>query len=378
MSTPVEQYVPPEFQQTIDLVTNTPVDQAAAGAAQRRATAARFKAAQGKAAVSAAEARLRTAKTTEQKRAAQIALKTAQYRESAYQAAATATQNAYYRASGQYEKLLTGASRDAFAALQTMFNRFGLGSLAGKIYDYAKQGYGADTITLLLQDTPEFKQRFAANDARIKAGLPALNPQDYLNTEDAYRQVLQDAGLPKGFYDNPADFQKWIAGGVSPTEIKNRVDVATAETVNFDAVAKQQLALYYGIDESHLVAYALDPTKAVPVLQKEAAAAQFGAEAARRGLATDRTRMESYISQGLSQSQAAQGFQIVAQELPNLNAIAARFGTTFGQVQEEQAVFGTAAESANARQRLISQERSLFGTAQGASPGGLSVSYQQT
>ena len=52
-------------------------------------------------------------------------------------------QNKYYEASGQYEKLLTGANRDAFAALKALFNGYGLGSLAGKIYEYAKQGYGA-------------------------------------------------------------------------------------------------------------------------------------------------------------------------------------------------------------------------------------------
>jgi hypothetical protein len=259
-----------------------------------------------------------------------------------------------------------------------MFTGFGLGSLAGRIYDYAKQGYGSDTISLLLQDTPEYKQRFAGNDARTKAGLPVLSPAEYLSVESSYRQVLQDAGLPKGFYDSPADFTKWISQDVSPTEIKSRVDIATAEVTQFDNVAKQQLQQFYGVDDKDLVAYALDRTRGVSLLQKQAAAAQFAAEAARRGLSTNRERMEGYISQGLSQSQAAQGFQTVSEELPNLNAIAQRFGTSFGQIEEEGAVFGTSANATEKRKGLASQERALFGSAQGSSAGGLGVSFQQT
>src|SRR5205085_5571275 len=61
---------------------------------------------------------------------------------------------------------LKGPERDAFLALSNEFKRFGLESLAGKIFEYVKQGFGADVIALLLQDTPEYKQRFAGNELR--------------------------------------------------------------------------------------------------------------------------------------------------------------------------------------------------------------------
>lgn len=273
---------------------------------------------------------------------------------------------------------LTGANRDAFVALNRLFTSYGLESLAPKIFSYIQNGYSADTISLLLQDTSEFKQRFAGNELRRKAGLAVLNPADYLNTEASYRQIMASAGLPPGFYDSPSDFTNWIGGDVSPTEVKSRVDLAVAATTTADRYTRDTLAAFYGVDDAHLTAYFLDQAKALPILQKQEAAASFGAEAARRGLATDAASAESYVAQGFSQSQASQGFQQVADELPNLQALAARFGTTFGQAEEESTVFGTNANSLTKKRGLASQERAMFGGSSGGAAAGLSVGYRAT
>jgi hypothetical protein len=273
---------------------------------------------------------------------------------------------------------LGGADRDAYEALTAQFARYGLQSLAGRIYGYIQNGYSADTISLLLQDTPEFKARFAGNELRRKAGLPVLSPADYLATEASYRQILASAGLPPGFYDSPGDFTNWIGGDVAPTEVKSRVDLATAATAQADTYTRQRLAAYYGVDDAHLTAYFLDQSKALPLLQKQEAAAQFGAEAARRGLLSSRQAAEDYVSQGFSQSQASQGFQQVADELPNLQALAARFGTSFTQAEEESTVFGTDAGSLAKKRGLASQERALFSRRAGGAAGGLGAGYRAT
>lgn len=273
---------------------------------------------------------------------------------------------------------LSGSQRDAFVALNNLFTSYGLASLAPKIFGYIQNGYSADTISILLQETPEFKQRFAGNQLRQKAGLAVLSPADYLNTEASYRQILASAGLPSGFYDSPSDFASWIGGDVSPTEIQNRVQLATAATTAADPYLKAQLNAFYGVDDSHIAAYFLDQSKALPLLQKQEQAAAFGAEAARRGLTTDANRMMDYVNQGLSQSQAAQGFQQVADELPNLQALAARWGTTFGQAEEESTVFGTSADALTKKRGLASQERALFGGTTGGAAAGLSAGYRAT
>jgi hypothetical protein len=273
---------------------------------------------------------------------------------------------------------LSGSQRDAFIALNGLFTSYGLSSLAPKIFSYIQNGYSADTISILLQQTTEYKTRFAGNELRKKAGLAVLSPADYLNTEASYRQILASAGLPASFYDTPSDFATWIGGDVSPTEIKSRVDLATAATTAADPFLKQQLQAFYGVDSGQLAAYFLDQSRALPLLQKQEAAAAFGAEAARRGLTTDANRMMDYVNQGFSQSQASQGFQQVADELPNLQALASRFGVTFGQQAEEQAVFGTSAAGVQARQGLINSERALFSSNSGSAAAGLSAGYRAT
>lgn len=273
---------------------------------------------------------------------------------------------------------LTGASRDAFVLLNNLFTSYGLGTLAPKIYSYIQNGYSADTISLLLQDTQEYKARFSGNALRAKNGLAVLSPADYLNTEASYRQIMSSAGLPASFYDSPSDYANWIGGDVSPTEIQSRVQLASAATTQADPYLKQQMAAYYGVDDASLTAYFLDQTKALPILQKQEQAAQLGAEAARRGLLSSSTAMESYVDQGLTQSQASQGFQQVAMELPNLEALSQRFGVTFGQADEEQAVFGTSAVGAQKRTGLASQERAMFSSSAGTAAGGLSAGFRAT
>jgi len=288
-------------------------------------------------------------------------------------------QNKVYEVTGQYDKLLSGANRDAFAALKSLFNGYGLGSLAGKIYDYVKQGYGADTISILLQDTPEYKARFAGNEDRAKKGLAVLSPAEYLATEQAYRQIMQEAGLPKGFYDNAADFRQFIASDISPTEIKGRVDLASQKLFQANPDAIKALQQLYGVDKSMLTAYYLDQKRALPLLQKQAQAADFGAEALKRGLTLDRGDLEDFVTSGLSLQQVSSGFQAVAEALPNIQAIAARFGdSSFSQQELERDLVGGQTNSTGdtRRRRLASQERALFQGSGGATPGGLGQGYQ--
>lgn len=263
-----------------------------------------------------------------------------------------------------WEDALTGESRDAYVALSKMFTEYGLGSLAPKIFEYVKAGYGADTISLLLQDTAEYKARFAGNEARRAAGLPVLAPAQYLATEAAYRQILSSAGLPVGFYDSPGDFTNWIAGDVSPTEIKDRVDSAIAVT-NGNPEVKQAMRQLYGVSEGDIAAYFLDPKAAAPILRKREQAAEIAAQALQRGFGVG-TNAERFAAQGITSAQAAQGYGIISQEFRPMQDLAARYGETWTQGEAEEAVFAPGAQqpggvnAAEKQRRLASQERAMF------------------
>lgn len=271
-----------------------------------------------------------------------------------------------------YAQNLTGEKRDAYELLNNLFGSYGLQSLGGKIFEYIQNGYSADTIGILLQDTPEYKQRFAGNDMRKQKGLPVLSPAEYLSVESSYRQLMRQAGLPEGFYDQPSDFSDFIGKDIAPTEVKTRIDLASQATALAQPAYKEALQKMYGLTDSQLTAYFLDEDKALPILQRQAAAATIGAEALKRGL-TISDQTENYALGGVTQQQAAQAYGQIAQQLPDYTAFAHSFGEQVSQSDFEQAFFGGGAagqeDPTHKLERLASWNRAR---AQGASGGAAS------
>jgi hypothetical protein len=266
---------------------------------------------------------------------------------------------------------LTGANRDAAVALTALFKSYGLESLAPRIVDFIKQGYSADTISVLLVDTKEYKDRFKGNEARQKAGLPVLSPAEYLSVESAYREVMSTAGVPKGFYDQPSDFTSWIAADVSPTEIKQRVDAATDLVNNADKATKDYFAKYYS--KGDMIAYALDQKRAAPLVGKQFEAAKIGGAAADQGLQVGKDLTESLASEGVTRQQAQSGFGFIASEKDNANKLASIGGVQgFSIADLADEVFLSDAGIADRRKKLASQERGRFSGSSGIGSSSLS------
>lgn len=282
----------------------------------------------------------------------------------------TTTQNKYWQSTGQYDKLLTGNNRDAYMALNSLFSQYGLGSLAGKIYDFVKNGYGADTISILLQDTPEYKKRFAANQARIAAGMSVLSPAEYISVENSYRQIMRQSGLPEGFYDTNSDFTNFISGDMSPTELQGRVDLATQATTLANPAFKAALQ-QMGLSQGELAAYFLDQDRALPILQKSAATAAIGAEALQRGLAFDQANAQDLATMGVSREQAAQGYAKIADEFSDLGTLGQIYGGGWTQRQAEDDAFVGGTAGSQQRDKLIGREKGSFSGATGGARSGL-------
>lgn len=267
---------------------------------------------------------------------------------------------------------LSGTQRDAFAFLSQTFNSYGLGSLAPSILNFITQGYSPDTIALLLRETPEYKQRFAANDARVKKGLPALSPAEYLATETAYRQIMRASGMPPGFYDSSADFQRFLENDVSPQEVQTRVSAAAAFIDNATPEQKALFKKWY--TQGDMIAYALDPTKAAPLVGKAFASAQIGGSAVEHGLGIDQTMAEDIASRGISGDQASQGFGVIQSNIGNDQKLAAISGDSITAYDEMREVFMNDGSVTNKRDRLASQERARFGGSSAVGTSSLSTS----
>jgi hypothetical protein len=267
---------------------------------------------------------------------------------------------------------LTGTDRNAFDALSALFKSYGLDTLAPKILQYVQQGFGADTITTLLQQTPEYQKRFAANQIRIKNGLPALSPAEYIATERAYAQVIQASGLPKGFYDSTSAYTDLIAKDISASEFQNRVNLAYQQAVNAPQGVKDALKQYYGLDESHIAAHYLDADTAFNVLQQQATSAQIGAAGQQSGLGlTNQSVAEEAARRGVNYSQAANALQNIAPEANTLNMLGSIYGRNYSNTTAEQEALLGDANAVNARRALEQQEQATFSGSRGGSNGGL-------
>ena len=254
------------------------------------------------------------------------------------------------------------------------FAQYGLSSLGTKVLDLARKGYTEATITLELQNTDEYKARFAANAERQKKGLSVLSPAEYLSVEDAYRQTLRAYGLNQ--FDNDTYVRQFIAYDVSPSELSTRVVTAVQRVQNADPVVARTLRDYYGIGSADMVAYVLDPNEQLPKIQRQVAAAEIGAAARLQGLEAGVSVSEQLASQGITQAEAQKGYATIADILPTAEKLSSIYGSQlegYSQAEAEQEVFNTLASAQRKRKALIERETSAFGGRSGTSRASLST-----
>ena len=253
-----------------------------------------------------------------------------------------------------------------YATMADRFNKYGLTGLANKIKELAMKGASEATITLELMDTQEYQQRFSANADRIKKGLAALTPAEYVNVEDSYRQVLRAYGLKQ--FDNDAYVKQFIANDMSPTELSNRVVTAVQRVQNADPALINQLKQYYGISSPDMVAYVLDPQQQFQKIERQIAASEIGVAAGRQGLTAGVSVAEQLAAQGVSEAEARKGYATIADILPTAEKLSGVYGSTmdtYGQSEGEQEVFNSLASAQRKRQRLSAAEIATFSASAG-------------
>jgi len=257
-------------------------------------------------------------------------------------------------------------AESAIAVLTSRFSRYGLASLVPKIRELAIGGAGESTITLQLQETEEYRQRFRANQDRIKKGLSVLDPGDYLGLEDDYRQILRAYGLKQ--FDNDDYVTQFISNDISTTELSNRVATAVQRVQNADPAILTTLRSFYGISDNDLVAYVLDPNQQFQKIERQVAAAEIGAAAKLQGINAGVTVSEQLAAQGVTKAQAQKGYATIADILPTAEKLSDIYGKTLDEYrlgEAEQEVFNTLASAQRKRQKLVQTEIAAFSGASG-------------
>jgi len=224
-----------------------------------------------------------------------------------------------------------------------------------------------DDIGVQLRESAAFKQRFAANTARLAANKPAYSVTQYLQLESAYRQALNVTGMPKDFYDTYGDFQNFIASDISPDEIKYRVQQGFEAVKNADPAVVNELKTLYGLDDSTLAAYFIDPAKTKEAVIRSARAAEIAAQSRKQaGIGLNVSQAESLALQGVTESQAQQGFSMINQQQELLSPLKGEQALT-----QEELIAGTFGTSGAATQRVATTRRRRQATFETGGQAGL-------
>jgi hypothetical protein len=257
------------------------------------------------------------------------------------------------------------ARQDAIAVLTARFAQYGLQSLGERIKALAIDGATEATITLALQESPEYAKRFSANATRLKNNIKVLSPSEYLNLEDGYRQIMKAYGLTQ--FNNDEYVSQFIANDVSATELNTRVSTAVQRIQNADPSITKTLRDYYNIQDLDLVAYILDPAKNIDKIQKQVSAAEIGSAARSQGLQLAESAASGLVAQGVTQKEAQLGYSNIAEILPTAEKLGSIYGDSYGQADAEKEVFGQLASAKRKRQDLTALEKAQFDASSGMS-----------
>ena len=275
------------------------------------------------------------------------------YQSSAFQSAVAGINPSYTPGSAS-----TGSpdpNNDANAILQNELASWGLADLAPLAMGWITDGQGIDQIMFNIRQTPQYAQRFPGMALRKAAGLPAISEAQYTQYEDQSAQIMRAAGIPADFYSSRSEIGSLIGSDVSASELNERVQKGYVAATQAPQDVRDHLSAYYGIDTGHLAAYYLDPTKALPLLERQMQTAQIGAQATRTGYGDiNLTTADQLAGLGVSDNAAQKGFTNLAHEaqlftsLPGQESTAidqtTQLGAEFGQNAQDQALINRRAE----------------------------------
>lgn len=181
--------------------------------------------------------------------------------------------------------------QDAMSAkeiIADILESYGLGNLVDQAWEMLIEmdSPDADTVARQLRRTEEFQERFKGMQLRSENGHAAISPAEYVALERAYKQTMMAAGLPRNFYDSSDDLAEFIGNDVAQAEFTQRVSLAAEAARSVDPNLKTQLQSMYGVgieNDGELVAYFLDPDRAVDVIEQRLQLEAAGLSAAALG-----------------------------------------------------------------------------------------------
>lgn len=228
--------------------------------------------------------------------------------------------------------------------LRAQLDEYGLGSLTTMVLGLLADPGATDAYILeQIRKSDAYRQRFPAMEALRQAGR-AISEEAYREYEESVRETAKMSGIPESMFSS-AYIANMMTNGVSAREFQQRIGLAAAAALTAPAETKQALRDLYGLEQSDLTTYWLDPDEALPLLVQRQQAAEIAGAGLRNNVAISREYAERLTAQGVATSDAARGFEAVAaqtgltgeQGLTEQELIEAQFGDAQAGLRVEQA-----------------------------------------
>jgi hypothetical protein len=280
--------------------------------------------------------------------------------------------------------------QSAFDLAKSFAVQYGLGeSIADRIVDLTvNQGYTETALTLALQQSPEYKERFSGLEkykqnfaSDIAAGRKAqpLTPSQYIKAEQEYQEILSRYGLKD--LASQGTFSELIGGDVSAIELKDRVENVYDKIRNADSVLKEQLATYFPTlteaDFAKSLLTGKNPEDMATSLKRRVSQAEISSEAARAGLGGLTVGRAAELEQmGLTRTIARAGYSRIAEQQTVLNKLGSIYQQDVTGLQTELEAEQFQGLASQRRKKLEQTEQATFAGRSGVSQ--VSLSQQGT
>lgn len=252
------------------------------------------------------------------------------------------------------------------------------GILQDKAGDYYRdwlEGKPIEQIIFEIRQSPEHAARFPGfKDLEAKGR--SINEAAYLDLERTYTQVARNFDLPPGFYDDPSDFGKLIAGEVSPAEWQRRLtswqayERETRDPVAMEEYRRQFAAAGLTVSDGDMLALVIDPARSVSAVERRLEAGRIATESVRAGfgqLGTDEAL--GLADQGVTREDAARGFDALADSRELFAPLPGEPGGALGRQEQLGAAFGTDAGARRRVERIRDRRRAGFSGGGGVAQG---------
>lgn len=188
-----------------------------------------------------------------------------------------------------YEAELSASNQrrinSAKADISTTLRMWGLDSLTDWAWGEITAENG-EMLPVSIRQQQAYKDRFAGIEARIATGKNPISENEYVQLENNYQSIMHSYGIPTGLFDTRENMAKLIAQDVSPSELNDRLKLYQDAAFNAPKEIRDALTRFYGVSEGGLMAYFIDPEKAMPVLEQQYNAAGAASAAERAGFTT--------------------------------------------------------------------------------------------